>query len=349
VGSRVEIKNVITRERIGKSGRTIVYYLAQVPASLLADVTFVPVVADEANLGKQRRKYLHESDNGYQRPGMARRMEAFGTYLAERDAAYIPAIVLSSRGKWIYDKETRSITVEAPAAIIDGQHRTGGYISAYQKDEIDRLADVVVLNISIEEEEELFIDINSNAKSVPTGLVSVLGRSQDALVAGALNNNSDSIFHNRFYLVQRRDGTLFNIASVAKQIGVTFSNGVFEGIKDDLDLKYDIMAAYWDLIASEFPVEWKDIDVKQKDREYKLLELTGLIAMSYAADEILAPAFDMKSSSMDYEKVEATIKYLADCKLIDWSKNGEFQNQTGFGGGTPIHRKIQQVLALRQN
>jgi hypothetical protein len=80
-------------------------------------------------------------------------------------------------------------------------------------------------------------------------------------------------------------------------------------------------------------------------QEYKLLELTGLMAMSLAAEEILAPSFDMASSTMNFGEVEEKIKFLADSKELDWSKSGAFKGQTGYGGAGPIHRKIQQILA----
>ena len=339
------IENVVRRESSKAKGQNYVYYLAQIPASLAYDLTFVPVLADEASLVKRARKYLQETNNGYQRPGSYRRMEAFARYLLDDDAAYTPAIVLSSRGQWDYVDSTRSLVVNAPAAIIDGQHRMGGFIAALQEDDIDRTIDVVILDVDLDSEEKAFLDINSNAKSVSTGIVAVLGRKTDAQVASALNSHPGSIFRDRFYISQRRPGTLFNIASVAKNISTTFGHGVFDGIKDDIDLKFETILAYWEIIASEFAEEWDDADKKTLDREFKLLELTGLIAMSMAAAEILAPAFDMRASTMDFEKVEKTIRFLADSKMLDWHKNGEFRGLTGHVGGSQIHKKIQRVLS----
>jgi DGQHR domain-containing protein len=272
-------------------------------------------------------------------------MEAFGRYLMENEQLYIPAVVLSGRNKWVFSETDNSLTVDSPAAIIDGQHRVGGYISAYLNDQVDRLIEFVVLNISVEEEQQLFLDINSNAKSVATGLVSVLGRRTDAIVADTLNSHPDSIFKDRFYITAKRPGTLFNIASVAKEIGTTFRHGVFESIKDDVDLKFDIMNVYWEAISTAFKLEWSDINLKANQQEFKLLELTGLMAMALAAEEILAPSFDMASSTINFDEVEERIKFLADSGELDWSKSGMFKGQTGFGGAGPIHRKIQQILA----
>lgn len=345
MSNKIVIQNVVRRTQVDALGKQREYFLGQMHSSQAGEITFVPVVKDEAEKVKRSKAYLNETNDGYQRPGSPRRMEAFGRYLAENAQLYIPAVVLSGRNKWVFSEADSSITVESPAAIIDGQHRVGGYISAYLNDEIDRLIEFVVLNISVEEEQQLFLDINSNAKSVATGLVSVLGRRTDAIVADTLNSHPASIFKDRFYITTKRPGTLFNIASVAKEIGTTFKHGVFEGIKDDVDLKYDIMNTYWEAIATAFKLEWNDINQKANQQEYKLLELTGLMAMALSAEEILAPSFDMASSTIDFDEVEERIKFLADSGELDWSKSGMFKGQTGFGGAGPIHRKIQQILA----
>ena len=344
MNSKIVLNDVVRRTKVATDGASQEYFLGQMLSSQAKELTFVPVIKDEATKVK-RKVYLVETDNGYQRPGSPRRMEAFGRYLIENEQLFTPAVVLSGRNNWVYSDKDGSLTIEGPAAIIDGQHRVGGYVAAYENDQSDRFIDFVVLNISAEEEERLFLDINSNAKSVATGLVSLLGRRTDSIVADTLNSHPDSIFKDRFYITSKRPGTLFNIASVAKEVGTTFRHGVFEGIKDDVDLKFDIMCAYWEIIATAFSSEWEDINVPLRQQNFKLLELTGLMAMSLAAEEILAPAFDMASSSMNFDDVEARITFLADSKELDLSKDGSFKNQTGFGGAGPIHRKIQQILS----
>ncbi len=345
MAQRIILSNIVRRERIFQDGTVREYFLGQMLSSQAKELTFVPVIQDEAEKVKRSKTYLNETNNGYQRPGSPRRMEAFGTYLIENDHTYTPAVVLSGRDKWSYSSSDHTLMVSGPAAIIDGQHRVGGYISAFENDGRDRFIDFVVLNISPDEEQKLFLDINSNAKSVATGLVSVLNRRTESIVADTLNSHSDSIFKNRFYISGKRPGTLFNIASVAQQVSTTFRHGVFESIKDDHDLKFDIMCAYWEIIARRFPTEWEDINLKSNQQNYKLLELTGLMAMSLAAEEILAPEFDMASSSIDFDSVDNRVKFLTDSNELDWSKDGQFKGQTGFGGAGPIHRKIQQILS----
>jgi DGQHR domain-containing protein len=351
------IENVSRRVRTAIDGSTQEYFVGQLSSSVAFEATFVPVIGEEANRIRRPRIYLQETNDGYQRAGSYRRMESFARYMAENELRFTPAVVLSGRNHWKFDEESQSITVTGPAAIIDGQHRLGGFIAAYQNDGFDRLVDFVVMNVSNAEEEQLFLDINSNAKSVPTGIVSVLGRTTGSLVAEELNTNPDSIFRGRFYISQKSPGTLFNIASVAKEVGTTFGHGVFEDIRDNVDLMFEIMSSYWEIIASAFPSEWEDIDKRTNDKQYKLLELTGLMAFSQAASQILVPAYDAEKMTVDFDLVEEIVNYIAQAedqkgkRELDLSKTGMFEGRTGFGGAGPINGRIQQIVAkfFREN
>jgi DNA sulfur modification protein DndB len=222
------IKNVVRRELKSSEGSRE-YFLGQMSSKDARELTFVPVIRDEAT-ARRRRTYLNESSDGYQRPGVARRMESF---------ANTPAVVLSGRGKWEYSGKDQSLTVLEPAAIIDGQHRLGGFVCSFENNESERMIDFVLINFeSIEEEEKIFVDINSTAKSVASGIVAVIGRSADVQVAELLNNHPNSIFKGKFYIAQSRPDTLFNINSIMKEIGTTFSHGAFQIISDDVDFKY---------------------------------------------------------------------------------------------------------------
>ena len=73
--------------------------------------------------------------------------------------------------------------------------------------------------------------------------------------------------------------------------------------------------------------------------------MTGFIAWSKAASEILAPAYDADSKTIDWTEVKESIDALAVAGLLDWRKNGEYQNATGNVGAQLIHRKMQLILA----
>jgi len=340
------VKNVTCRVlESGQGSRE--YFLGQISSRDARSLTFVPVIADEATV-RRRRTYLNETNNGYQRPGVARRMEAFANYLESFPLAYTPAVVLSGRGKWKFSQKDNSLTIFEPAAIIDGQHRIGGFVCSFENTEVERLIDFVLINFeSISEEEKIFIDINSHAKSVASGIVAVIGRSADVQVAELLNSHPDSLFNSKFFIAQSRPETLFNINSVMKEIGTTFSHGTFQSIANDVDLKFEIILAYWEEISAAFPNEWADIDLPRTSREYKLLELTGFITWSKVASEILAPAFDQDSKTVNWDMVRQKINILSEPDAIDWTKSGRYENATGNRGAQLIHRDMQQILQSR--
>lgn len=337
------VKNV-TRRVLESDQGSREYFLGQISSRDARDLTFVPVIAEEATI-RRRRTYLNETNNGYQRPGVARRMESFANYLESFPLAYTPAVVLSGRGEWKYSAKDNSLSIYQPAAIIDGQHRIGGFVCSFENNESERMIDFVLINFdSINEEEKIFIDINSHAKSVASGIVAVIGRSADVQVAELLNSHPDSLFKGRFFIAQSRTETLFNINSVMKEIGTTFSHGAFQIIANDVDLKFEIALAYWEEISTAFPSEWADIELPRNSRNHKLLELTGFITWSKAASEILAPAFDQESKTVDWDFVRQKINLLAESDAIDWSKSGRYANATGNRGAQLIHRDMQQLL-----
>ena len=342
------VKNV-TRRVLKSDQGSREYFLGQLSSKDTRELTFVPVIADEASV-RRRRTYLNESSNGYQRPGVARRMESFANYLETYPLAYTPAVVLSGRGNWQYSEKEQSLSVFEPAAIIDGQHRLGGFVCSFENTGTERMIDFVLINFeTIDEEEKIFVDINSTAKSVASGIVAVIGRSADVQVAELLNNHPNSLFKGKFYIAQGRPETLFNINSVMKEIGATFSHGAFQNIVNDVDLKFEIILSYWEEISSAFQNEWADIDKPRNTRSYKLLELTGFITWSKAASEILAPAFDQESNTINWSMVSRMINLLAEPGAIDWTKNGKYMNATGNRGAQLIHRDIQQLLQGRSN
>jgi DNA sulfur modification protein DndB len=309
------------------------------PSDKIKMLTYVPV------LEQSKKTYLNEEPaDGYQRPGSAVRMRAFGEYVQENPLAVVPPIILSARGKWPFNEEDGSLHVEAPATIIDGQHRAGGYAYLFEKDGIPRSVEFFLLpDLEREQETDEFLTINTTQKGVPKSLGVLLEANDDALVAEELRTRDDSPFKDRITRVVKKKGELFSLAAVARNVGRTFRHGAFEGV--GLDEKVEIVLEYWTKIADAFPEEWQDIDRTQQDQQFKLLETTGLIAWSLAADDILGPAFDPETKTMNWDRVEASLGKISTPGALDWLKDGEFQGLTGEVGGARIHKKMQLLLA----
>lgn len=339
------VKRIIKED---PEGNQVEYYFGQLPSSEAKRLCFVPILVDE--LKRKRPGYLAEvlpggAKDGYQRQGSKKRMETFADYVSKNPLRYTPAVVLSGRGKWKFDELDSSLSAYSPAAIIDGQHRVGGFVADFEEHGISRMIDFVLMNISNSEEKRTFLDINATAKSVASGVVAAITYSSAYQVAELLNEHPDSIFKGKFFISKTNSYSLFNINSVVEQIDATFSHGAFDSIRDDVDAMYEIMITYWEEIKTAFPEEWDDADLKKREREFKLLELTGLIAWSRIASEIIVPHFNPNTRIVDWDAVHGVISALADLELIDWRKNEMFK-RNGFVGASDIHRHLQSLLSI---
>jgi hypothetical protein len=127
-----------------------------------------------------------------------------------------------------------------------------------------------------------------------------------------------------------------------------FRDGAFtDTTRED---KADIAVKFWNMIADFHPKEWADIEklgVKGQGRkafEYKLLELTGLIAWSQVADSrVLAPYYNSNTGTVDWDAVQRSIEILSE--RIDWRKEGEYKALTGEVGGPKICKDMEKVLS----
>jgi DNA sulfur modification protein DndB len=323
-----------------ESGESREYYVGTVRSDLAKSLTFVPVKEES------RKTYLQEhSQDGYQRPGSPTRMKRFAEYLKNHPLSVVPPVVLSSRNNWSFNgkSEYGSLDIYGPAAIVDGQHRMGGYVFLYESEGMARDIDFIVLvDLTLSEETEEFLAINDTQKGVPRSLTKMLGGSDEALIAVELDDSDASPFKGRITKITKAKGDLFTLAAVVKNVERTFKHGAFQDL--DIDTRLDIIFQYWEMIGDAFPEEWADMD--SAPMQYKLLETTGLIAWSLAATDILGPAFDPGTRAMNWDMVRAKINRLAAEGVLDWRKDGEFQSSTGEVGGAKIHKKMQQILSL---
>ena len=81
---------------------------------------------------------------------------------------------------------------------------------------------------------------------------------------------------------------------------------------------------------------------KKKDHTHKLLELTGNIAWSIVAPEILLKGYRPNDESFDWEEIENVISFVS--QDMDWEKQGEFYGMTGEVGGRRIANFLQNAL-----
>jgi DNA sulfur modification protein DndB len=328
-----------------------VYFLGSVSSDKAKGITFVPVIEPS------KKSYVQENtENGYQRPGSQTRMRAFMRYLQQNPNSVVPPVLLSGRDGWRFvpsevDKQIGKLVISAPAAIIDGQHRIGGYICLFETAGDSRPVDFILLaDLDVQKEQTEFLTVNNTQKGVPKPLTVYLQDSQEAQLAWALNEEDDSPFKSRITRVGMGRQHLFALHSVAKQIERTFNHGKLADL--DEDTKLDFLIRYWTTIADELEDEWADIEKLddtstrgRKDFEYKLLELTGFVAWSLIAPQILGRSFT-PGIGMNWEHVKQLIHT---CGHIDWRKDGQYGGYTGEGGAPVLVKEMERLLPADPN
>uniref|UniRef100_UPI003D947280 DGQHR domain-containing protein n=1 Tax=Gordonia sp. B7-2 TaxID=3420932 RepID=UPI003D947280 len=338
----VKIPNVIRRTvRDPDSGAERAFFVGTIRSDLAKILTFVPV------LEHSTKTYLEEeTTDGYQRPGSAARMRAFGEYVRENPLSVVPPVILSGRSGWRFKGSgtVGEVEVFENAAVVDGQHRLGGFVYLFEQDKVRREIDFFLLaDLTLDQEKEEFLAINNTQRGVPKSINVFLGGSDNAVIGTNLNTREDSPFYGRITIAKPPKNALFTLNAVEKNVGRTFDHGAFTDVS--VDAKIDLLIEYWNKIADEFDEEWADIDRRASEREFKLLETTGLIAWSLAGSDILGTSFDADTGQMNWDSVVAKIAKVGVEGALNWRKDGDFEGLTGEVGGARIHKKIQQILA----
>jgi len=338
------------------------YYFGTISSDKVKHVTFVPVLESSP-----KTPLIEVTEGGYQRPGTMARMTKFKDFLKQNPGSLVPPVLLSGRGKWVFtpgenESPLGNLSIHASAAILDGQHRLGGYVLLYEADKDVRDIDFLLLeNLELADEVREFVIVNNTQVGVPKSLNLFIAQDiedlkklvgnisdDDVWVAWQLNTSENSPFLGKISRIRMGPEHLFQLHSVAKQIKAMFKDGAFNDV--DRELKLEITIRYWNLIENLHSVQWADIEklgVPKQGRkafEYKVLELTGFIAWSLiGSSRILSPCFNSKSETMDWDRVQQMIEILAD--RVDWRKEGEYRNATGEVGGGVIHKDMQKILS----
>ena len=322
------------------------YFFGTITSDKIKSVSFVPVIESTED------PYLNEDDrDGYQRPGSKARMRVFARFLKEKPNSIIPPVILSARSAWQFQpdgpgQDTGRLIVQEKAAVVDGQHRLGGFVHLYETEsDVRNISFILVPDLTSETEMNEFLDVNNTQKGVPRSLTVYLGDTDDAQVAWGLNEESDSLFRGRIALAKLQPNQLFNLASVAKQVKRLFSVANVENL--DVDKKIEFMSRFWTIIADNLPQEWSDIekldDPEAKGRrafDYKLLELTGLIAWAYTGAQIFTRSYS-EETGMNWDNV---IRLVEAASGIDWRKHGEYEGRTGEAAGKIMADEMIRML-----
>ena len=321
------------------------YIFGTLGSDKIKNVTFVPVL--EASSGT----FLNEVEGGYQRPGSISRMRLFKGFLEKHPDSVVPPVVLSGRGNWKFlPAEARdgwgTLELEDKAAVIDGQHRLGGFVALYEdKTEVREVSFILLPDLTLELEKDEFLVVNNTQKGVPKPLTTYLEDDDEAQVAWALNEEADSPFRGRITRTTIQKTQLFALHSVAKQVKRLFALGSLEDLS--VEEKTEFASRFWTVISDRLQREWSDIEKLddedgrgRRDFQYKLLELTGLIAWAHTGASILSRSYNA-STGMNWDNVTRLVDAAA---TIDWHKEGEYRGMTGEYGGKQMSKEMLSLL-----
>ena len=334
---------------IRKTQRNQIFFFGTISSDKVKNVTFVPV-----NESSPRATPLNESiEEGYQRPGSSSRMRNFTRFLKDQPNSVVPPIILSGRGNWHFKpngdgQELGKLIIQGKAAVLDGQHRLGGFVHLYESEnDVREISFILIPHLTSEQETKEFLTVNNTQKGVPRSLTAYLENTEEAQVAWGLNEEVDSPFCQRITKTTLQSTQLFRLNSVTTQVKRLFSIGAVQ----DLDVveKIDLMSQFWTIIADQLHEEWSDIDkldnpdIKGSRRnafDYKLLELTGLIAWSYTGAQIFSRSYN-EEIGMNWDNVRRLVKAVSG---IDWRKDGEYEGRTGEVGGKAMADEMIRLL-----
>ncbi len=338
----ISVINNIVRKSVGIT----TYFFGTITSDKLRAATYVPV------LDLSPSAFLTEVVvDGYQRRGTPARMKAFGNFLAANPDHVTPPILLSGRDGWSFVPETNgwagSLEFSKPAAIVDGQHRVGGFVWLFEhKNKVSEVSFILLHQLTREVEMRTFIVVNNMAKGVAKSTTTYLEGEEEAQIAWLLNTEEDSPFKGLISRGTVERNQLFALHSVAKEIKRLFSVGPVADL--DVQTKADFAGQFFRGVADELDDTWyPDLEKLyeptsrgKKDFESKLLELTGLIAWSYVGAQILSRSYS-ESSGMNWTNVSRLVHASAQ---IDWDKNGQYQGRTGLVGGKAMADDMIRLL-----
>ncbi len=282
-----------------------------------------------------------EPKEGYQRPPVAGRFREFARYLSGSEG-YVTPIIINGRGHWNFVPDERGpnlgrLEISGVGSILDGQHRRGGLMQAFEQEREDIPVPFLAYNDLHEKVEiDLFDIINSTAKPLSKSLIDYNQRERDlnVQVALRLDQQKDSpLFEQLSYSGSRAGTRRITLEGIRRAMEPIFKAGKLSALP--LDQRTGLMKAYFRAVSEVWPAEWADT------KGYKLRELTGMAALSMVAGDILVDAYDSDTGRLNYDKLRGLLERAL---ATDWSKKGEYTGQSGFGGAAVIAKDIAAAI-----
>lgn len=268
-----------------------------------------------------------DKDEGYQRVLPNSRIQAVSKYVQE--GHLIPNSLIVSFDQADYDEDDGTLTVPSGKDVgwvIDGQHRLAGAYEAAKKNGVQyEFCVVAAVGLSIEQQIELFITINREAKGVPSSLVlDLLGKlpkkrpsdvanERAADIAKMLRDDESSSMFNRIVIDAPKSRQISLVNFVRK---ITPYVHTEKGRLQDYTLEEQatIFNNYFDAIKQTFPDEWK------RDNSV-FFKTVGFGAMMNIFEKVFNEC-STRYASFSVEDIAKLLRLVSDFDFSQWVSHG---------------------------
>jgi DGQHR domain-containing protein len=230
---------------------------------------------------------------------------------------------------------------------VDGNHRlhyADGKESCYSR--IEKLVSFcLAYDLSIEEEIQLFKDINQNQKPMNTSHLDGIEvrltpeeelkrRNPELYIAQRLSRDGGSPLHGRVFEGGKKPvGVDIPLRGLRTGIEYMLSRSTQLPRLEDAEAQYRVIRNYFSAVKKWQPKAWK------KPKEYIMLRGSGLWAISFIGAYVIDRAL-----LQDSFKSDQMLSTLRSGKDWDWSKSGDFKGLGGRGGAVEISNRVTSKL-----
>jgi len=230
---------------------------------------------------------------------------------------------------------------------VDGNHRlhyADGKENGYSRVE-NLISFCLAYGLTIEEEIQLFKDINQNQKPMNTSHLDGIEvrltpeeelkrRNPELYIAQRLSRDTASPFHGRVFEGGKKPvGVDIPLRGLRTGVDYMLSRSTQLPRLEDAEAQYRVIKNYFSAVKKWQPKAWK------KPKEYIMLRGSGLWAICFIGAQVID-----RSLLQDNFKPDHMVSILRSGKDWDWSKNGDFKGFSGRGGALEISNRVTSKL-----
>lgn len=343
-----EVKLQVIRGRV--MGITV--YRGFAPLSVLAEISKPDVFDQHSNpTGTQRDlspKHAREAYEYAKNRDFGFWPEVFLCVRDQKVAHFRPASGMKVFGEISIDRTRAARPDSISISRVDGNHRlhyADGTTDGFPP--IQRSVSFCITEaISLEQEIELFRDINNNQRRMSTSHLDnievrltpeeQLKRKDPALfIAEKLHDDVNSPLSGRIHKGGKKgSASIIPLRSLKTGIEYMFSRPTRLTALKDPDAQYKLIRAFFEALKEWEPDGWNDIP------NYLLLRGAGLWGVCFIGAEVI----DRVLATGAFDK-DAMLSLLKSGRRWDWSKTGDFQGLSGRGGAVKIRDQVVAELA----